>query len=109
MQNTTRRTRSENSATPSPRLRVVRARALGWCFGVRDAVAAARAEADPAGVTALGELVHNADVTADLAARGFAALPGPEEAGRATTPAVLVTAHGAAPSRLAGLRARGCG
>ena len=109
MKTQTDRVPEERSATQSgrPGLRVVRAAAMGWCFGVRDAVAAARGEADPAGVTVLGELVHNADVTDELAARGFRSLPGPGDAAAVRTPAALVTAHGTSDSRLAGLRGAG--
>ncbi|WP_165700614.1 4-hydroxy-3-methylbut-2-enyl diphosphate reductase [Alienimonas californiensis] len=86
---------------------MVRARAMGWCFGVRDAVAATRGEANPSSVTVLGELVHNADVTAELAGRGFRSLPGPGDAGAVRTAAALVTAHGASRGDLARLRGAG--
>ena len=95
-----------------PRFRVVRAAALGECFGVRDAVAAARGVSDPAGVTILGELAHNPDLAAELAARGFRSLPEgvdpPADAATPDrTPAVLVTAHGTSDRRRAGLAAAG--
>ena len=87
---------------------MIRARALGWCFGVRDTVAAARAEPDPGSVTVLGQLVHNADVTGELAARGFRSSPGLPGSGESVaTPGVLVTAHGASDRQFAGLRAAG--
>lgn len=76
-------------------MEVLLARAAGFCFGVRDGLAVAAAEEDPMDVTIYGDFVHNDDVRASLAARGFRAVP---ERGRdAATPAttgVLITAHG---------------
>lgn len=74
-------------------MKVIRARAMGMCFGVRDALQAAHAVPDPDRTTIYGELVHNPQVLGALAARGFASLP---EDGRAIpdSPRVLVTAHG---------------
>lgn len=60
---------------------VIRASALGMCFGVRDALTAARAVPDPSTVTVHGKLVHNAEVLRDLSQRGFAQTC--EEQGRA--------------------------
>lgn len=74
-------------------MRVLIAEELGFCFGVRDALALTRAVADPENVTIHGELVHNEVVLTELAERGFGMSP---EATREvpTTPKVLVTAHG---------------
>ena len=75
-------------------MRVIRATALGMCFGVRDALAAMEQIADPAGVTVHGELVHNEEVIRRLDERGFAMNP---EAGRTSLPLterVVITAHG---------------
>jgi 4-hydroxy-3-methylbut-2-enyl diphosphate reductase IspH len=46
-------------------MKVLDADEMGFCFGVRDALAAARAESDPCGVTIHGELVHNEVVLAE--------------------------------------------
>jgi len=40
-------------------MKVIRAEVLGLCFGVRDALRALDAVAEPAQVTIHGELVHN--------------------------------------------------
>ena len=90
------------SSTPPPfcdptlqrKVRVLRATALGMCFGVRDALAVAASIEDPTDVTIHGELVHNPDVLATLRARGF--LLTDERADRAlpATSRALVTAHG---------------
>lgn len=75
-------------------MRVIRAAAMGMCFGVRDALAAMREIEDPADVTVHGELVHNEEVLHDLRDRGFAMTA---EAGRRSLPVterVVITAHG---------------
>ena len=72
---------------------VLRADAIGMCFGVRDALAVMAGVAAPGDVTVHGELVHNPDVQRDLDRRGFQRSP--EDARTVpATPVVLVTAHG---------------
>ena len=51
-------------------MRIIRAEHLGWCFGVRDAVALVLREARRGPVTMVGELVHNPAVNAALQAQG---------------------------------------
>ena len=53
-------------------MRIIRAEHLGMCFGVRDAIALALEQAEPAPLTILGDLVHNPAVLADLRAKGIA-------------------------------------
>jgi 4-hydroxy-3-methylbut-2-enyl diphosphate reductase len=76
-------------------MKVIRAEAMGLCFGVRDALAAVDAISDPLSVTIHGELVYNQQVLVQLETRGFKLTP---ERSRASslplTPRVLVTAHG---------------
>jgi 4-hydroxy-3-methylbut-2-enyl diphosphate reductase len=55
-------------------------------------------------MTILGELAHNETVLADLRARGIRMANGVEEV---ATPAVMITAHGAADKTLLALRERG--
>lgn len=75
-------------------MEIIHATAMGMCFGVRDAIAATEAIADPASVTILGELVHNEQVLARLRQRGFA-IRGEADAGLIPpTPRVMITAHG---------------
>jgi 4-hydroxy-3-methylbut-2-en-1-yl diphosphate reductase len=83
---------------------IQRALHLGFCFGVRDALALARQRLALGPVTLLGDLVHNETVAADLRRRGARTEPAPE---RVTTPAVMITAHGASDRRRADLAARG--
>ena len=72
-------------------MRVIRSEVLGMCFGVRDALEAMDAVADPADVTVHGELVHNEEVLSRLRERGFAMNP---EAGRTSLPLGIERRHG---------------
>ena len=85
-------------------MKTLRASHLGMCFGVRDAIALAVAEAQRQPLTILGELVHNETVLASLRARGirFASQPATAE-----TDTVMVTAHGASEAAKERARARG--
>jgi 4-hydroxy-3-methylbut-2-enyl diphosphate reductase len=85
-------------------MRVLRARHLGMCFGVRDAIALAVREAACRPLTVLGELVHNESVLADLGARGIRFCG---ELDEVETAGVMITAHGASERRLAAARDRG--
>jgi len=72
---------------------VLRADAMGMCFGVRDALAVIDNLPAPEQVTIHGELVHNEQVLRDLDARGFHRSAEGDRPVPAT-PSVLVTAHG---------------
>src|SRR4051812_49788635 len=73
---------------------VIRAEAMGLCFGVRDALALVRGLDEPAGVTVHGELVHNEAVVRELDARGFRRSDGPGRTSLPVTGRVVITAHG---------------
>ena len=75
-------------------MKVVRAQSLGMCFGVRDALAATRAVAEPTSVAIFGELVHNETVLHQLAERGFSQTAETERDELPLSPTVLITAHG---------------
>jgi 4-hydroxy-3-methylbut-2-enyl diphosphate reductase len=85
-------------------MKIIRARSLGMCFGVRDAIALAHEHADARPLTILGDLVHNTTVLADLRARGIAMA---HEAAQVKTHTVMVTAHGTSERTLANTRALG--
>lgn len=75
-------------------MKVIRAQAMGMCFGVRDALQAAARIDRTEDVTIHGELVHNPLVLVQLQDRGF---PMQAESRRQQLPptwSVLVTAHG---------------
>ena len=73
-------------------MKIIRAEYMGWCFGVRDAVALVSQQAQRWPVTIVGELVHNAAVNAGLAARGVRFV---QDASQIATATAIVTAHGA--------------
>ncbi|MEN6627499.1 MAG: 4-hydroxy-3-methylbut-2-enyl diphosphate reductase [Candidatus Sumerlaeia bacterium] len=76
-------------------MKVIRAAAMGMCFGVRDALEVARGIVEPAEVTIYGELVHNEAVTRELAGRGFRVLGEAERKSKMpVTPKIMITAHG---------------
>src|ERR1044072_3249137 len=89
---------------PQTAIRIIRAAHLGMCFGVRDAIALAHDRAKTSPLTILGDLVHNATVSADLQARGIAIA---HDISEVRTPTVMVTAHGASDRVLAQTRALG--
>jgi 4-hydroxy-3-methylbut-2-enyl diphosphate reductase len=87
---------------------VLTAAAMGLCFGVKDALALARAVDHPTQVTVFGQLVHNPAVTDDLEARGFAlADETARDPAALARPAVLITAHGLSDRDRAALAAAG--
>lgn len=75
-------------------MQVLLADALGFCFGVRDALVMAEQMPAPETVTIFGELVHNEAVASRLAARGFQSTPERDRRLVPLTPQVMITAHG---------------
>src|SRR3954464_7129787 len=92
------------TAHPPGPIRVLRAQHLGMCFGVRDAISLAHEHAAEGPLTILGDLVHNATVSADLKARGTAIA---HDVADVRTTALMVTAHGTSERALAQTRALG--
>jgi 4-hydroxy-3-methylbut-2-en-1-yl diphosphate reductase len=86
-------------------MEVIVADSLGMCFGVRDAVAMALDAPYRADLTILGELVHNTQVLRRLQESGVRIVPSVDAP--VETSHVMITAHGAAGSVVADLRARG--
>lgn len=85
-------------------MKILRAEHLGMCFGVRDAVALAEAEATRGPTTILGPLVHNEHVLDRLRAQG---LKLENDLAAVTTDTVLITAHGTSDQRRAQVQATG--
>ncbi|MEX0700973.1 MAG: 4-hydroxy-3-methylbut-2-enyl diphosphate reductase [Planctomycetales bacterium] len=88
-------------------MKVIRAEALGLCFGVRDALEVARGVDDPAAVTIHGELVHNERVLHELEARGFHSTPERDRRAIPETAELLITAHGISDRERSRLEAAG--
>ena len=95
---------STPGATPTKALRIIRAQHLGMCFGVRDAIALAHERAATAPLTILGDLVHNATVSAELRNRGIVIA---QDLAEVQTTMVMVTAHGTSERTLSKTRALG--
>jgi len=88
-------------------MRIVRAKALGFCFGVRraiDIVAEAAGERGP--IDSLGSIVHNPVVVDGLAARGIRVVGGLDDVESGT---IAVTAHGRGPEIVDEATERGLG
>jgi 4-hydroxy-3-methylbut-2-enyl diphosphate reductase len=75
-------------------MQVIRASALGLCFGVHDAIQIAEAVSQPSDVTIHGELVHNNQILMRLRERGFEMHAEDRRQNLPASPTVLVTAHG---------------
>jgi 4-hydroxy-3-methylbut-2-en-1-yl diphosphate reductase len=87
-------------------MEIVRARHMGMCFGVRDAIAFAADASARGPLSVLGELVHNESVLADLKAKGVRFYSSLDDI---DTPDVMITAHGASETRVAAARNKGLG
>lgn len=83
---------------------LLEARAMGMCFGVRDALSLARERASQGRITMLGDLVHNSEVVADLQARGIQSV---HDHRLIRSGGILVTAHGISDRRRADLARTG--
>ncbi|MBX7244362.1 MAG: 4-hydroxy-3-methylbut-2-enyl diphosphate reductase [Candidatus Sumerlaeaceae bacterium] len=75
-------------------MKVIRAQALGMCFGVKDALNTIRSLESPGEVTVYGELVHNPRVLAEIESRGISQVGECERGPVPETSSVLITAHG---------------
>ncbi len=86
-------------------MRIEKARALGFCFGVRRAIEVVERAAEEHGpIDSLGSVVHNPQVVDRLAAKSIQVVNGLEEARNGT---VAITAHGAGPQVVEEAAARG--
>jgi 4-hydroxy-3-methylbut-2-en-1-yl diphosphate reductase len=79
---------------------------MGTCFGVQDAIDLALDPQFKDRLTVVGQLVHNPQVTERLRANGVRIVER-SEVDSITTPAVMITAHGAADTTKRDLAARG--
>ncbi|HZW48186.1 MAG TPA: hypothetical protein VFF61_11735, partial [Microvirga sp.] len=87
-------------------MRITLAQAMGTCFGVQDAIDLALDPKFKDQLTVVGQLVHNPQVTERLRANGVRIVER-DQLDSIATPAVMITAHGAADSTKADLAARG--
>lgn len=75
-------------------MNIIRARAMGMCFGVKDALDAVEALANPDEVSIHGELVHNEVALARIRARGVTMTGEEEREQLSDRPRLLISAHG---------------
>jgi 4-hydroxy-3-methylbut-2-enyl diphosphate reductase len=85
-------------------MKILRAAHLGMCFGVRDAIALALNQSKLQPLTVLGDLVHNETVLNHLRSQGVNIQ---HQVAEVTTPAVMITAHGASERTMDRIRSRG--
>lgn len=87
-------------------MKVIRARALGYCMGVRRAVSIAEAEIGKK-VYTMGPLIHNPRVLEDLRQRGVQVLETSETSTDLHEAVVIIRAHGVTPRQERQLTAQG--
>lgn len=88
-------------------MEILRARDMGFCFGVRRAVEMMEQSAQEVGpVISLGSIVHNPQVVEQLRQRGVDVARSLDELADASLP-VAITAHGVGPDVVAELERRG--
>ena len=86
-------------------MRITRARALGTCFGVRDAIDAALSSSISTDLTIVGQLVHNPQTVQKLHEAGVQMVDSIDD--EIQTRNVMITAHGAPASLKQKLSDRG--
>jgi 4-hydroxy-3-methylbut-2-enyl diphosphate reductase len=87
-------------------MKITLAQAMGTCFGVQDAIDMALDPAFCGKLTVVGQLVHNPQVVDRLRLNGVQIVER-DQIDRITTPAVMITAHGASDATKEALRQRG--
>ncbi|MBI4308375.1 MAG: 4-hydroxy-3-methylbut-2-enyl diphosphate reductase [Chloroflexi bacterium] len=86
-------------------MEIIKARDLGFCFGVRHAIQIAERTAQQQGkVDSLGDLVHNAQVVERLAQKGVRIV---DSLGKVNGKTVVITAHGVGEKVYEDMRAQG--
>jgi 4-hydroxy-3-methylbut-2-enyl diphosphate reductase len=88
-------------------MKVIKAEAMGMCFGVKDALSTVMTMDDPESVTIYGQLVHNGEVLRRIKARGFSMLEESDRTSALSTPNVVITAHGLSDKERRALEASG--
>ena len=87
-------------------MKVILAESAGFCYGVKRAVELAqKTAAETQGCWMLGDLIHNAHVVNDLAARGIRKTEDPSSLGAGDT--VVIRSHGELKSVLDTLESQG--
>jgi len=86
-------------------MEVIVAKKCGFCHGVENAIKMAEKRlAEKGSIYSLGPIIHNKDVVEQLAAKGLKTVENVDEVKSGT---VLIRSHGAAPSEIEKLKAKG--
>lgn len=88
-------------------MNIIKADAMGMCFGVRDALQQAASIEHPENVTIHGQLVHNEQLLVQLEQRGFRMTDESRRDAIPETARVMVTAHGVSEKERARLKHAG--
>jgi 4-hydroxy-3-methylbut-2-enyl diphosphate reductase len=88
-------------------MKVIRAQAMGMCFGVKDALSTVMMTDHPNKATVYGQLVHNGEVLERIRARGFSMVEESDRTPAVSTPNVVITAHGLSEKERRTLEASG--
>ena len=88
-------------------MKVIKARAMGMCFGVKDALSTVMSMDHPELATVYGQLVHNGEVLKEIQARGFAMLDENDRSPSVSSPNLVITAHGLSDKERRTLEASG--
>ena len=88
-------------------MKVIRAQAMGMCFGVKDALSTVMVMDYPERSTVYGQLVHNGEVLKRIKARGLSMLEESDRTPAVLTPNVVITAHGLSDKERRTLEASG--
>lgn len=75
-------------------MKVIRARAMGMCFGVKDAIQKVLALKDPRGAVVYGQLVHNPEVLRRMEERGITGMDENSRSVPFSASQVVITANG---------------
>jgi len=90
-------------------MKVLRAQAMGMCFGVKDAIQKVMALPHPEETAVYGELVHNEEVLTQLREKGLTQLEEGNRSAPSTKPWLVLTAHGVSDREKKELLDRGKG
>jgi len=88
-------------------MKIIKAQAMGMCFGVKDALSTVMTMDDPELATVYGQLVHNSEVLKRIEARGFSMLEESDRTSAISTRNVVITAHGLSDKERRTLEASG--
>src|SRR4029079_11156543 len=75
-------------------MKVIKAQAMGMCFGVKDALSTVMTMDHPERATVYGQLVHNGEVLKRSRTRGFSMVEEIDRTADISSPNVVITAHG---------------